>query len=166
MVSPVDTFIAALKPEEGDNSQLLALTGQVLHNLEYQHRWTNLELHKTSSINGTPLPRPLISGLPPKRIYINPDEQIDILRREVQNESKEASRELDPEYEWVLPTHINEEWSLKQLAEIFCVIEHIPGQSTPTKWRQTKRVLMGIIQNDSTIVYYFSHDGIVKPRQN
>jgi tRNA-splicing endonuclease subunit Sen15 len=166
MVSPVDTVIAATKPEADDNPQLLALAAQIQHNLEYQHRWTNLKLHKISSITGNKFPRPLISGLPPKRIYVNPDEQIDILRREVKNESNSTSQELDPEYEWVLPTHINEEWSLKSLAEIFELVEHIPGQPTPTKWRQIKRVLMGILQNDSAIVYYFSHDGIVKPRQN
>jgi tRNA-splicing endonuclease subunit Sen15 len=165
MVSPVDTAIAKLKSETDDDPQFLALTAQILHNLEYQHRWTDLKHHNLSSITGKPLPRPLISGLPPKRIYINPDEQTDILRREVQNESN-SSQQLNPEYEWVLPTHINEEWSLKSLSEIFHDIEHVPNQPTTTKWRQTKRVLMGIIQDDSTIVYYFSHDGIVKPRQN
>jgi tRNA-splicing endonuclease subunit Sen15 len=172
MISPLDTLIAAVRAEPGDVPQLLALTVQVLHNLEYQHRWTNLKIHRTSSITGKRFPRILISGLPPKRIYLNPDEQTDILRREVQRsestaeDSTESADQLDPEYEWVLSTHLNEEWSLDQLAQVFDVIEHVPDQSASTQWRQTKRVLMAIVQDDSSIVYYFSHDGIVKPRQN
>jgi len=162
MVSLVET---TLNPVASDDQQLLALTAQVLHNLQFQHRWTNVKLHQTS-ISGNPFPRPLLSGLPPKRIYLNPDEQADILRREIQNESQVLSPELSPEVEWVLPMHITEEWSLKSLAKLFELIEHVPGQTSTTKWRPTKRILMAILHNDSTIVYYFSHDGIVKPRQN
>ena len=32
--------------------------------------------------------------------------------------------------------------------------------------RGGKRVLLGIIGDDSTIVYYLVHEGVVKPRQN
>ena len=36
------------------------------------------------------------------------------------------------------------------------------------KWRTTqpKRLLLAILDDDSTIVYYIVHDGLVKPRQN
>lgn len=38
----------------------------------------------------------------------------------------------------------------------------------PSKWRTTlpKRVLLATLDDDSTVVYYIVHDGIVKPRQN
>jgi tRNA-splicing endonuclease subunit Sen15, fungi type len=38
----------------------------------------------------------------------------------------------------------------------------------PNKWRitQPKRVVMAILDDDSTVVYYIVHDGVVKPRQN
>lgn len=36
----------------------------------------------------------------------------------------------------------------------------------PDKWRQTKRLLLATVDDDSTIVYYIVNDGIVKPRQN
>jgi len=29
-----------------------------------------------------------------------------------------------------------------------------------------KRLLLAVVSDDSTVVYYFVHDGIVKPRQN
>lgn len=42
------------------------------------------------------------------------------------------------------------------------------GDGSPTKWRisQPKRVLLATLDDDSTVVYYIVHDGIVKPRQN
>jgi tRNA-splicing endonuclease subunit Sen15 len=34
------------------------------------------------------------------------------------------------------------------------------------EWRKTKRILLATLDDDSTVVYYIVHDGIVKPRQN
>jgi tRNA-splicing endonuclease subunit Sen15 len=34
------------------------------------------------------------------------------------------------------------------------------------EWRKTKRLLLATLDDDSTVVYYIVHDGIVKPRQN
>ena len=33
-------------------------------------------------------------------------------------------------------------------------------------WRKTKRVVLATLDDDSTVVYYIVHNGIVKPRQN
>lgn len=37
-----------------------------------------------------------------------------------------------------------------------------------SKWREDlpKRLLLATLDDDSTVVYYIVHDGIVKPRQN
>ena len=40
------------------------------------------------------------------------------------------------------------------------------GHTAQNPWRTTKRVLLATVDNDSTVVYYIIHDGIVKPRQN
>lgn len=53
-------------------------------------------------------------------------------------------------------------------SEVFDGISMTPpgtGQSE-NKWRKDKRMLMATAQDDSTIVFYIVHDGIVKPRQN
>ena len=37
------------------------------------------------------------------------------------------------------------------------------------EWRgrhRQKRILLAVLHEDSTVVYYIMHDGIVKPRQN
>jgi tRNA-splicing endonuclease subunit Sen15 len=60
--------------------QLQSLAVQIQHNLQYQHYWTDLHVHTHSPLTNDPLPRPLVSGLPPQRIYIHPDEQVELLK--------------------------------------------------------------------------------------
>lgn len=122
---------------------------QVLHNLRYQHRWTQLKLHTNSPTEPYGrLQRPLLSGLPPRRMYIHPDEQIEHLK--TQAEAKKNQRNgastpgsndtsagntvdgdgtLSPVLEWVLPTNIREEWSLSKMAATFDAISIVPPQS-------------------------------------
>lgn len=91
---------------------------------------------------------------------------------------------LPLEREWVLPTHLKEKWSLRQFADIFDAIDEVPQSSDddhmsrgndegnteekapPSKRTGGKRVLLAIVGDDSTIVYYIMHEGLVKPRQN
>jgi tRNA-splicing endonuclease subunit Sen15, fungi type len=183
-ISPLDAIIAAKPVGRYHDEHLVNLALQVHHNLQYQHRWTNLRIHYVSPLDGKPLARPLISGLPPRKLYVHPDEQAEMLRLETERSKallsddsnlelnqENESRDPVPELEWVLPSHIREEWSLNQFTQIFGAISHIPPDEKdepiePTKWRMTKRVLLAIVDGDSTIVYYFVHDGMVKPRQN
>jgi len=123
---------------------------------------------------------------------VHPDEQIELLKAEAarakqaKESSKKSSKTLpeeqhdrddganvESEHEWVLPTHLREKWSLGRFADVFDGISITPpvdtskkDELTTNKWRTTKRMLMATIQDDSTIVYYIVHDGIVKPRQN
>ena len=181
---------------------------QIAHNLRFQHNWTDLHVHyHMEGAAGKAVPRPIVSGLPPQRLYIHPDEQIEILQRQ-RNAGKAGWPDLEREREWVLPSHLREAWSLARLATIFDTLPVIPpdqsrgflsrqapwiqeGQtlesqqrsrprsgasdrSTPTgdqaenPWRtkQPKRLLLATLEDDSTLVYYIIHDGLVKPRQN
>lgn len=160
----------------------------VLHNLQFQHDWHSLITHTratSSTASGESkqepadglenlLPRPLISGIPPRRVYIHPDEQIGMIKAGIKEDDAPTQREL------VLPSHLREKWSLRRFAEVFDAIDNIPpephndAEESPTlnksvperKWRQTKRLLLATVDDDSTVVYYVIHDGIVKPRQN
>ena len=181
------------------------LAVQVLHNLQYQHDWTSLQIHTHSPIphpsQPSLLPRPLISGLPPRRIYVHPDEQVEMLQAGLKEE------DVPVEKEWVLPTHLKEKWSLRRFAQVFdAVDETLPagevdqgdandyrrkcvhankgekskiendtesrgGRADKRQWadktrRGGQRLLLATISDDSTIVYYIVHDGLVKPRQN
>ncbi|KAL8778890.1 MAG: hypothetical protein Q9203_001742 [Teloschistes exilis] len=166
--SALTSLIEASKPTNTsiESAHHHALAAQVLYNLQYQHDWTDLEVHTRSPIAHTPLIKPLISGLPPHRIYVHPDEQIEMLKQNIQE------KDVPPEREWVLPTHLRERWSLRKFALVFDKIDEVPpivNQSAnrrEAKRRGGKRLLLATVGDDSTIVYYVVHDGIVKPRQN
>ena len=156
-----------------------SLARQILHNLQYQHYWTELQVHTHSPVTSAPLPRPLVSGLPPQRLYVHPDEQVELLKqadgRRKAGESSTLDVKAQPEREWILPTRLNEKWTLHRLADVFDAISMVPPppeasapeQDRPANpWRTTKRVLLATVDSDSTVVYYIVHDGVVKPRQN
>ncbi|KAI4202805.1 MAG: hypothetical protein LQ350_002303 [Teloschistes chrysophthalmus] len=166
--SALTSLIEASKPTNisTESAHHHALAAQVLYNLQYQHDWTDLGIHTRSPITDTPLTKPLISGLPPHRIYVHPDEQIEMLKQNIQE------KDIPSEREWVLPTHLREPWSLRKFALVFDKIDEVPptvNQSVDRekgKRRGGKRLLLATVGDDSTIVYYVVHDGIVKPRQN
>lgn len=192
--------------------QHLAL--QVAHNLRYQHNWSDVRIHFASNLvepgEEKVLPRPMVSGMPKTRLYVHPDEQIELLqeqkrRRKEAEDDGEADRladlEIDSEREWVLPSHLREKWSLRRFGEVFDTIGTIPSvrdgealfeernrgfrdldgdmknrvgageerkQDQVNAWRRKmpKRLLLATLDDDSTVVYYIIHDGVVKPRQN
>nr|OQO21884.1 hypothetical protein B0A51_11401 [Rachicladosporium sp. CCFEE 5018] len=171
-------------PTSSHQSHLHHLALQIAHNLRYQHNWTDVRLHFNAQDSDDALPRPLITGLPPQRLYVHPDEQIALLQRQ-KDEGKTGMPEVHPERDWVLPTHLREKWSLRRFGEVFDKVSLVPtadggkdlfgeqvnghlanGQAKVNEWRTTKRVLLATLDDDSTIVYYIVHDGIVKPRQN
>ncbi|KAK1992943.1 hypothetical protein LX36DRAFT_661933 [Colletotrichum falcatum] len=150
---------------------LANLTALVVDNLRDQHDWTDVEIRR----DGRDRPRPIITGLPPSRLYMHPDEQIETLEIE-QITGKRPSQ--SPEFEWVLPVHLSERWTLSSFATIFDSIDALPrpvasetnhGRPSRRDWRgvdRQKRVLLAVVHDDSTVAYYLIHDGIVKPRQN
>lgn len=125
------------------------VTTNVLTNLRYQHDWTSLEVYDT------PGHRPLIKGLPPRRLYIHPDDQVAALAHE---EAACENFTQTPEYEWVLAVHPEEKWTLRSFATVFDSIKHTGPRE--------KRIILATAHNDSTVVYYLMHEGMVKPRQN
>ncbi|KAK4171931.1 tRNA-splicing endonuclease subunit Sen15 [Triangularia setosa] len=155
------------------NQRTEALSKIVLNNLQHQHDWTNLKTH--SQLN---LPRTIIYGLPPKRLYVHPDEQVEIIKAEKEMGGDRIAQEA--ELEWVLPLHLSEKWSPAQFAAVFDALEsRPPGSPDITReeeekspwlaWkgsRRGKRVLLATVQDDSTVTYYWIHEGLVKPRQN
>ncbi|KAL8415790.1 hypothetical protein RB596_006405 [Gaeumannomyces avenae] len=185
---------------------LLHLAKTVQENLELEKDWTGVEVHPVTTAHGTsgaaaaaasPDRRPLLRGIPPRRMYVHPDEQIAIIRAE-RERGGDARVPQPPEVEWVLPMHLAESWSMARFAAVFDAIAAVPppvaagegegegGAAAAAAaargeldadvdaevWRQWrgprrgKRVILAIVQDDSTVSYYVMHDGIVKPRQN
>jgi tRNA-splicing endonuclease subunit Sen15 len=191
--SPLQSLIQEqqLRREQQSDSQtppahlpsLHALATQIEHNLVHQHYWSDLTHHTHSPLNNAPLPRPLLSGVPPQRLYTHPDEQIELLKdadraRKARSEGEEGGLEVkaEPEREWILPTRLSEKWTLRRLAEVFDGISLMPPEpeageqeqhgKKDNEWRKTKRIVLATVDTDSTVVYYIVQDGVVKPRQN
>lgn len=178
--APLQQSFAEVDAAADHLPQWHSLALQIQHNLQYQHHWSDLHVHTHSPLTNEPLPRLLVSGLPPQRLYVHPDEQVELLKEaDRKRKANKAGGEtgglhvdVEPELEWILPTRLNEKWSLRRLAEVFDAITSVPPSTTTEQerpenpWRTTKRVLLGTVDSDSTVVYYFVHDGVVKPRQN
>jgi tRNA-splicing endonuclease subunit Sen15, fungi type len=184
--SPLQSLVAdpALLSSSTHLPSLHTLAIQIQHNLQYQHSWTDLRIHTRSPLTNELLPRPLLSGLPPTRLYIHPDEQIELLKKA--DQERKANREAggdteglevkaEPEREWVLPTRVSEKWTLRRISSVFDAVSLVPpepeaentAKDRPVNpWRTTKRVVLATVDPDSTVVFYILHDGVVKPRQN
>lgn len=106
---------------------------------------------------------------------MHPDDQVEELKR------GGDPLKGEPEREWVLPTHLAEKWSLRRFGEVFDRIGEVPPTEAEEeiiekgdvgrRWerrerRGGKRVLLATLGDDTTVLYYIVHDGIVKPRQN
>ncbi|KAH7047423.1 tRNA-splicing endonuclease subunit Sen15 [Macrophomina phaseolina] len=175
LATHIQTTLPSRPPPAPQTTAHHALALQVQHNLQHAHQWTSLQLHTHSPLAPhAPLPRPLLSGMPPRRLYIHPDEQVEILKEQAaRRNAGEAVDEPRPEREWVVPTHLREKWTLARLAGVFDRVGQVPpapdgeGEGEEAgKWRTVKRAMLGIVEDDSTVVYYLVHDGLVKPRQN
>ncbi|QIW95591.1 hypothetical protein AMS68_001109 [Peltaster fructicola] len=169
----------AKEPSNAPQHRYLAL--QIAHNLRFQHNWTELHIHMLSGSSGRDFC--LISGVPPERLYVHPDEQIDLLQKQ-KNEGKSGMPQMAAEREWVMPSHLRERWSLRRFGETFDAVSIVPSpadgtivdfdaqskspthQDVDNPWRTSKRFLLATLDDDSTVVYYIVHDGLVKPRQN
>ncbi|PSN68105.1 hypothetical protein BS50DRAFT_492047 [Corynespora cassiicola Philippines] len=181
--SPLQALVAT-PTAHGRSSHLPSLHTlaiQIQHNLHHQHAWSDLAVHTHSPATGALLPRPLLSGLPPQRLYVHPDEQIELLKQADRERKAQGDKErglvvkAEPEPEWILPTRLSEKWTLHRLADVFDAIPMAPPEpasrgTDPDRpsnpWRTTKRLVLATVDTDSTVVYYIVHDGVVKPRQN
>nr|POE88196.1 putative trna-splicing endonuclease subunit tsp-1 [Quercus suber] len=170
---------------------------QIGHNLHHQHRWTDLRIIHHGPDHRL-LPRPVLSGLPPQRLYIHPDEQLELLQAQKAATGATGMPALAREREWVLPSQLREKWTLRHFGEAFAALDWEPsgcegevlfeqaddetteqrGESgegvadaattgqNPWRMKMPKRLLLATLDDDSTVVYYIVHDGLVKPRQN
>ncbi|RPA94510.1 hypothetical protein L873DRAFT_1701117 [Choiromyces venosus 120613-1] len=117
---------------------------QTVHtHLQHQADWHSLTIHTSPA-----LPRPLICGIPP--------------------EGGRGAKKM-----WVLPASLREKWSLRKWAEVFDALPGVEGDGEgqgggegEEEGKEGKKLMMGIVSDDSTVVYYVVGEGIVKPKQN
>jgi tRNA-splicing endonuclease subunit Sen15, fungi type len=159
-----------------------ALPLEILHNLRYQHKWTDLktlkpqppardvpslDLTERSPSRTRPSAPTLLTGVPAKPIYIHPTYQAHLLKQKIPLET------LDPQTEYVFPLTLGQSFTLRLLQAAFESIperEVIEGENG-FRHQDSKRILMAMrgrqgIGGDGTVNYYIVQEGEVKPRQN
>ncbi|RPA85073.1 hypothetical protein BJ508DRAFT_412215 [Ascobolus immersus RN42] len=134
----------------------------ILSYLALASSWTSITIHTHSPVDPSKrLPRAMISGIPPTNLYA-----------ELEDPGQKKEKKVDKKIrrEWVLPSSLRENWTLRKWAEVFDLLGDLPpgenGEGDCDEKVEKKRILMGIVGGDGTVVFYFVHDGIVKPRQN
>lgn len=72
----------------------------------------------------------------------------------------------------MLPVSLREKWSLRKWAEVFDALPEMDGDeggdgdADGGKEKEGKKLMMGVVSDDSTVVYYVVGEGIIKPKQN
>ncbi|KAK9448338.1 tRNA-splicing endonuclease subunit Sen15 [Limtongia smithiae] len=118
-------------------------------NLDLHHLWTNLSLHRVYVLNSDAFQFlddgniVFVQGQPPDKLYATDSTEEDGVQP----------------MEWVLPVRTESTWSLRKWVAVFESLEAY--QQSPVK-----RILMGLYTEDSTVVYYFVHNSLIKPRRN
>ena len=179
--SALQTMLNTTTPQ----TPLETIPHEILHNLRYQHNWTSLSILKppppieaipslTLTSLSPSLPRKpttttpiLLSGKPPKPIYIHPTYQSHLLLQSIEVST------LQPEIEYVFPLALGQSFTLRLLQSAF---DSIPTREpiereNGFKHQDAKRILLAMrgrqgVGGDGTVNYYVVQEGEVKPRQN
>lgn len=130
------------------------LTLQVKQNLQYYTLWTDVTVHQMSLAQ--PLDQALTQSTPQTQ---NLTEQLEIISG--YPPQKLTSADKDHSLEWVIPIFVNSQANItvKNINYWFQKIKGLTGI-------RPVRVTVALVNVDSTVVYYFVHDGLVKPVQN
>ncbi|KAK9461906.1 tRNA-splicing endonuclease subunit Sen15, partial [Lipomyces oligophaga] len=135
------------------------LTADVVRNLDLQHLWTDLSTHDVPIDPSLASTFPFlqnsnlifIQGRPPDKLYSNDPLDTSVTT----DENSQTTTRL----EWVLAARTESDWSVQKWVAVFNSLEIYTGSPV-------NRIVMALWTNDSTVVYYFVHSGLRKPRKN
>lgn len=149
--SSLQTLLNTTAPVKSCSPHLQHLALQVAHTLKFQHNWTDIRIHYNASPSpsnanpsSSPLPRPVLSGLPPARLYTHPDEQIALLQAQKAAGNAGQALAVQPQREWVLPTQLRERWTLRKFGEVFDGLGAVPGPAEGVEVFRRGEVGLGV----------------------
>ncbi|KAK9468281.1 Sen15 protein-domain-containing protein [Lipomyces arxii] len=149
-VSSRNVYSRALNGANASNNLInLDIAERVRLNLDLHHLWTDLtvcpiRLQQNDAFEFLDNNQiTLVRGRPPEKLYATDTLTDDGLTN----------------LEWILPARSESKWSVNKWVTVFQALS-TAEDSGPT------RILMALYTNDSTVVYYFVHRGLISPRKN
>ncbi|ODV62273.1 Sen15p ASCRUDRAFT_74692 [Ascoidea rubescens DSM 1968] len=143
-----------------DNEVMSVLSNQVKQNLVYYNLWSNA---KEVPIVVSDSKCFVLKALPPSDFSSSSSDSLNFKFSKLQEAEKDSSVGSDgrEEYEYILPVDMDDKITMKFLDDCFEQIKISERIAS-----RPNRIILGMVNDDSTIVYYFVHDGIAKPRKN
>lgn len=114
------------------------LAQQTAQNLTHQHLWANVETQTVPLSEGAPIT--ICTGTPPEKLH--PDDKNLCL-------------------EYIVPSRTEDKWDIHKWSDIFQALRRHFCLAEPPR-----RIVMSMVTEDSTIVYYFVNKGLTTPRKN
>ncbi|KAH3683330.1 hypothetical protein WICPIJ_005697 [Wickerhamomyces pijperi] len=126
------------------------LVSQVKQNLSFYNLWSDITEIQTTSFT-------FLQGKPkdPLTVQSTIDSTTDGISSEL---TKEQEQGQIP-YELVYPIRLDSKLSPRDIHQLFKELEDFKGF-------KIEKIIAGILNDDSTIVYYNIYNGLVKPRRN
>lgn len=114
----------------------MSLSKDVQNNLLYQHLWNDVTEFELNLKNGDILT--LCKGVPSDKLHPD-DEKADV--------------------EYILPVKTESKWTISRWNDVFDSLGDKEG-------KLIRRIIMAMVTIDSTVVYYFINNGLIKPRKH
>lgn len=123
-----------------DDNDRTVIEKMVKENLSYFQEWSDVKLEEKSLVwRGSNLR--VVSGVPPNKLS-NDDSGDSIMR------------------EYILPVNMT------QYKEDFITLECLDLIFDQLCVKDTKRIILGIVNSDGTTIFYFVYKGLHKPKKN
>lgn len=124
-----------------------SLTERVRQNLVHFHQWNTVELTPNSLPWKNDRLIQVLTGRPPNKLS-NDDQEQEVDGRKI------------PQIEYILPVEMS------QYKEGYLTIECMDQVFEKLCPSDLNRILLAIVNDDGTVLYYFAHKGIYKPKRN
>ncbi|KAL3232772.1 tRNA-splicing endonuclease subunit SEN15 [Nakaseomyces bracarensis] len=124
-----------------------SLTDRVRQNLVHFHQWTSVELVPRSLPWKNDRLIQVLTGRPPNKLS-NDDQE------------EEINGQNRPLMEHILPVEMS------QYKEGYLTLECMDKIFNELCPNDLNRILLAIVNDDGTVLYYFAHKGIYKPKRN
>ncbi|KAI5961533.1 SEN15 [Candida theae] len=162
-------------------------TDQVRLNLIHYNLWTQVDVHNDYILSGLPPAKLVSTDADAKREWVvctrlNEQDKLSVKEinswfEEIKSFTKESKEEKSVKLNTTSDTNEHNDQQPSTFSKVPSTeTKSLSGNNSDSIWKpvdktmngkgRVDRITIALINDDGTIVYYFIHDGITKPRQN